>query len=413
VSPARPRVVRCRAARCRSSRRLHAGGSALALAALLVAACGRESDGVVFHPERVPQRLGEWGLMEVEAGALVLRPGVVPFDLNTPLFSDYAHKLRTVWMPEGARAVYAADGAFDFPVGTILSKTFFFPLAPGAARADGRVARTASSSAALDGRLPLDGVRLIETRLLVRREGGWIALPYVWNAAQTEAVLEVAGDLTALTLVGADGADTPLSYVVPDVNQCAGCHASDHTDGSVRPLGPQARHLNRWIETAAGPRDQLEEWAAAGLLAGLPSRGVPRAARAFDPATGTLEERARAYLDVNCGHCHNPRGPADTSGLFLDAATTDRRRLGTCKPPVAAGRGSGNRLVSIDPGHPERSILVYRMDSIDPGIAMPELGRGAVHVEGVSLIAEWIASLAGECAPPDGLRTAVAAPAGP
>lgn len=368
--------------------------------------CTAGSGPVVFHADRAPLRLSEWRLLRVVDAALVPNERVTPFDLNTPLFSDYAQKLRTVWMPEGAQAEYRADGAFEFPVGTILTKTFFYPRAAEAAADPSRVERTADLSTALaTGSLPLGGVRLMETRLLVRRESGWIALPYVWNEAQTDAALEIAGDSAALTLVSADGATEPLEYPVPDVNQCAGCHVRDHTGGALGPLGPTARSLNRWLETAKGPRNQLEEWAAAGFLRGLPSRDVPKAAAAARTDAGeSLEARARAYLDVNCGHCHNPRGPADTSGLFLDHATSDPRRLGVCKPPVAAGRGSGDRLYSVVPGRPDRSILVYRMDSIDPGVAMPELGRGSVHEEGVELISEWIASLDGDCPEPEGLR---------
>jgi hypothetical protein len=56
---------------------------------------------------------------------------VLPYDLNTPLFTDYAHKLRTVWMPKGQSAVYNAENTFDFPVGTIISKTFYYPKGAG------------------------------------------------------------------------------------------------------------------------------------------------------------------------------------------------------------------------------------------------------------------------------------------
>ena len=106
-----------------------------------------------------------------------------------------------------------------------------------------------------------------------------------------------------------------------------------------------------------------------------------------------LEGRARAYLDVNCAHCHNTKGPANTSGLFLDFGETDMKKLGIFKPPVAAGRGSGNLKFNIVPGQPDESILVYRMESTDPGILMPESGRKLVHKEGVNLIREWIKSM--------------------
>ena len=111
------------------------------------------------------------------------------------------------------------------------------------------------------------------------------------------------------------------------------------------------------------------------------------------PDASTCEAAARAYLDGNCAHCHNPHGPASTSGMFLDIWQTEPERLGIGKPPVAAGRGSGNRRYGIVPGKPNESILVYRMESDDPGIRMPELGRQLMHREGVELIRAWIKAM--------------------
>ena len=110
----------------------------------------------------------------------------------------------------------------------------------------------------------------------------------------------------------------------------------------------------------------------------------------WDKNQFTLNDRARAYLDVNCTNCHNVKGPAKTSGLFLDYTENDPTKLGIFKPPVAAGRGSGELQYNIVPGKPEESIFIFRMESTDPGILMPELGRKMVHKEGVELIREWI-----------------------
>jgi hypothetical protein len=106
-----------------------------------------------------------------------------------------------------------------------------------------------------------------------------------------------------------------------------------------------------------------------------------------------LESRARAYLDANCGHCHAPGRPADTSGLFLTWDETDPTRLGVMKHPVAAGRGSGDLEFDIVPGDPAASILTYRVASTDPGVMMPEVGRGLVHDEGLALLSDWIAAM--------------------
>jgi len=373
-----------------------AAAMAIALAMLLLAAGCGERRAPVFH-ETPPERLSEWGLVLAEGGRLVPNERVLPYTLNMPLFSDYAQKLRTVWMPEGRTARYRATGDWDFPVGTVLTKTFYYPVAgPDAVYAQAR-------EPLFDGAaLALERVRLVETRLLVNQADGWEAYPYVWNEAQTEATLRPVGDMLALRLVAADGRERPFTYVVPDANQCGGCHRPDHTSKELRPLGPKTRHLNAAGAAAPGG-DQLAAWTEAGYLAGAPPAAeAPRLARWDGSGGGDVAARARAYLDVNCGHCHNPRGAADTSGLFLDIDTADARRLGRCKPPVAAGRGSGNRRYSIVPGDPDASILVYRMQTGDPAAAMPELGRALVHEEGVALIREWIAGMPGEC------RTALA-----
>ena len=124
---------------------------------------------------------------------------------------------------------------------------------------------------------------------------------------------------------------------------------------------------------------------------------APKIASWSKPGNATLAERARAYLDVNCAHCHNPQGAADTSALNLNIEAEVDRQFGICKPPVAVGRGSGNRPFDIYPGRAEDSILLYRMEDSDPAIAMPELGRASVHTEGVAVIRDWINSLSGKC----------------
>ncbi len=181
-----------------------------------------------------------------------------------------------------------------------------------------------------------------------------------------------------------------MNYTVPNLNQCKGCHSYD---GQFIPIGVSARQLNR----GDGTQNQLLVWNDAGNLdlpAGFSPESAPRLAdyRVEHPAS-SIADRARAYLDANCGHCHNAHGPASTSGMFLDMAENNPERLGIGKPPVAAGRGSGNRKFGIVPGKPNESILVYRMESDDPGIRMPELGRQFEHKEGVALIKEWIKQL--------------------
>ncbi|GAA4651198.1 hypothetical protein GCM10023116_34810 [Kistimonas scapharcae] len=245
--------------------------------------------------------------------------------------------------------------------------------------------------------LPMDQVRLMETRVLVKLKESWVALPYIWNEAQTEAFLDVAGDSTNLTLVKNDS-EEQFTYIVPDANECAGCHADGKSRKLVKPIGPRIRHLNRDLVYADGKQNQLDYWTAHGLLTGVDSTTATQNALWPNGRAGeTLEHRARSYLDINCAHCHNPKGAAKNSGLWLTWDTTTPVRLGFCKPPVAAGKGTGDRKVAIQPGDPDGSILLYRMQSNDPGEMMPELGRSTSHAEGVALVSEWIASLEGDC----------------
>ena len=371
---------------------------AVALAVLLLAGCANRPDQVTFHATDNPESLADWGLFTVKEGRITPHQGMVTYELQTPLFSDYAQKWRTVWMPKGAAAKYDAEKPFDFPVGTIVTKTFYYTVPDSVAKPGESTAvlkmTPATYQRGVDG-LDLRHVRLIETRLLVRRANGWEALPYVWNSDQTEAKLDRTGEDIPLDLV--DGAKhTPFVYSVPNANQCAGCHTADFHDRKLMPIGLKARHLNRPFGGPGDEINQLQRLAAIGYLKGLPGADVPHEAN-WQDAAAPIGERARAYLDVNCAHCHNANGPARTSGLWLDAKTLDPRLIGACKPPVAAGRGTGNRPFDIVPGHPERSIISYRLASTDPGEMMPELGRSLEHQEGVAMIADWIITLKGAC----------------
>jgi uncharacterized repeat protein (TIGR03806 family) len=282
---------------------------------------------------------------------------VTPYTLNTPLFSDYAAKHRYVFVPPGKTIGYRAQGVLDFPVGTTLVKTFAYPA---------------------DLRAPGANERFLETRLLIRKAQGWVALPYVWNADGTEAALKKAGAKLDASWVHTDGQPRQVRWSVPNVNQCKGCHASAE---AVTPIGPKAWNLGQ---------AQLASWTKLGLIAGVSN--VPKVPAWNDPGA-PVAIRARAYLDVNCAHCHHAKGPASNSGLFLEWDQPDRVAYGVGKRPVAAGRGTGGHDFAIAPGHPDRSILVYRMASAEPGVMMPELGRTMTDEEGLALVRAYIAGL--------------------
>jgi len=294
---------------------------------------------------------------------------LVPYTLNTPLFSDYAMKFRYLFVPPGQTVSYKEQGVLDFPVGTTLVKTFAYPA---------------------DYRAPDQKLRFIETRLLIHKPQGWVALTYVWNDAQNRAVLKRAGVRVPASFIDVSGAERRIDYQVPNVNQCKECHS---LSGSLVPIGPKARNLNRDYVYADGTENQLAHWIRLGILQGAPELSAVARLPQWDNAAEPLEARARAYLDVNCGHCHSRAGLASNSGLYLTFEESDPTALGIGKRPVAAGRGSGNLLFSIVPGHPEQSILVYRMASTEPGVMMPQIGRTLSHKEAVALISDYISGL--------------------
>lgn len=378
------------------ARRAASGMTLTAALLLLLAACSGEAPppSPVFHAEGNPERLSDWGVMRAGGGVLTLAEGVHPYDLATPLFSDYALKLRTITLPEGRAATYSAEGAFDLPVGTIITKTFYYPTSDADWRGNVTVGE---ERAPMGGVLALGGLRLIETRILARRAEGWVALPYVWNEAQTDAILKRTGDMIPLTLHRPDGREEPVSYLVPNQNQCAGCHATDHTSRAIEPIGIKARHLNKPSSFAAGV-NQLDRWIMAGLLDGdFNGADTPPRNADWRDENETVEARARAWLDINCSHCHGPTGPAKASGLDLRPVAAGPA-LGLCKSPIAAGSGSGGRPYGIVPGDPDRSITVYRLETNDPAAMMPELGRSVAHEESAALIRQWIEEMTGGCA---------------
>lgn len=259
---------------------------------------------------------------------------VLPYVLSTPLWSDGAEKLRFIYLPEGTKLTADGEGLLQFPVGAAIIKTFAF--GEGAER------------------------RLIETRVLLHRADGWTALPYRWNAEQTDATLALAGGRIDLVTPAGEA----ISYAIPNKNQCKSCHGKD---GAVIPIGPKARNLSgEWLGHMAeiGTLDRVPEGAGS-----LPDWRAN--------ATGPAAPLARAYLDVNCAHCHQPGGGASNSGLDLRWEQTDPHAIGIMKRPVAAGRGAGGHDFSILPGEPDKSILLSAWTAPNPASPCPNSARRA------------------------------------
>lgn len=333
-------------------------------------ACAPGGDGT--YAQTAYPTLDPYCLVSLVNGAPTYAAGVVPYDLNTPLFSDYSVKRRAVYVPPGKTATYDGTAVFAFPVGTIIIKSFGFPD---------------------DARKAQPVMHWLETRLLVRVADGWKAYGYLWDDAQTTATYNPGGRALRVSWIDGAGTKNEHGYLQPTQAQCQQCHGAN---GNVVPIGPKARNLNRDFAYADGvTENQLARWSAAGILAGAPAdaKTAPRLATWNDAAHYTVEARARAYLEVNCAHCHDAAGSASTSGLFMWASETDPTRFGVCKEPLSAGGSVGARTWDVVPGDPDASILWYRMASTQPGIAMPQISRDVVDREATQLVRDWITGL--------------------
>ena len=256
---------------------------ALLVATVLTAAAlprRERSVNPVDGKEKALGTLSEYGFFVGPLADLAPAEGVLPYALNTPLFSDYAEKARFVRLPPGGTMGYREGEVLDLPVGSFLIKNFYYPV---------------------DARDPARGRRIVETRLLKHTERGWQAWGYVWNDEQTEAHYSPLGTKTEVVWTDLTGEQRTIEYEAPNQFQCKGCHSFE---GELRPIGPSARQLH------GGAGDYLARWHTAGLLTGVPDDPTDWPVMDWRAPGTSVELRARAYLDANCGYCHRPEGPA-------------------------------------------------------------------------------------------------------
>jgi uncharacterized repeat protein (TIGR03806 family) len=344
------------------------GGIALAIGLYWVTGC---KSGPAPDPERSAEtkafvfrdHLSDYGFFKGNLKNLSPADGVIRYELITPLFTDYAVKDRFIVVPSGKTIRYTATGVLDFPDSTIIIKNFAY-------------------------RNQHNQKIMIETRLLVKdpAQKAWTVMDYLWDSTQTDAVKHITGAKIPIQLLDDKGQKVSTLYQVPNTNDCKRCHMNSSV---ISPIGPKARNLNFVLTGHA--ENQLSEWVSQGKLSGVHNlREVPRLPDWKDSIHYSVTERARAYLDVNCAHCHTQGGDAMNTGLFLEYQQKDPFHLGVLKSPVSAGGGAGGMNYDVVPGDAAHSILAYRMNSAEPGTAMPELGRTIIHREAVGLIVEWI-----------------------
>ncbi|WP_282042077.1 Ig-like domain-containing protein [Winogradskyella flava] len=315
------------------------------------------------------QTLSEYNFFQGAIKDLSPNFGVLPYALNSKLFTDYAKKKRFVWMPNNTSSTYINDDVpLEFPIGTILIKNFYY-----------------------ENVIPNNQTQILETRLMIRKTDGWIFANYVWNNAQNEATLDMDGSFVNLEWEE-NGTINSVNYRIPAGPECHTCHKVTETP---KPIGPKPRNLNLEYSYNDGLANQLDRLIDQGYLENSLPVSISRLPD-YDDTSEPLDKRVRAYLDVNCAHCHSDGTHCDYRPMRLDyTSTQDFGNMGVCiEPDTDLGEGLGN---IIEPGDARNSVLHFRLNSVEQSYRMPLMGRTLRHNEGVDLIEQWINNLNIDC----------------
>jgi uncharacterized repeat protein (TIGR03806 family) len=326
--------------------------------------------------EEPPQFLSETGVF-TDLATLATAPGVIPYSVANPLWSDAAAKHRWIILPNDGihdtaaeKITFSEEGNWVFPAGTVFVKHFELPV---------------------DERNP-SIIRRLETRFIIGTTGGGkYGFTYKWNEAGTDAELLTSGDADDIEVTLQDGSTEMRHWDFPSRADCLLCHS----DASGQALGVRTHSLNKSFHYPATGRtaNQLTTFNALGMLdASLTAAQIGDLieARPIHDETAPVEHRVRSYLDSNCSHCHRPGGTVD----YFDA------RLGT---PLKV-QGIVNGLIQghfslgpdgryLKPGVPNLSALHVRMDNVGNGAAMPPLAKNLVDQNAVDLLEQYITSL--------------------
>jgi uncharacterized repeat protein (TIGR03806 family) len=326
-------------------------------------------------PSDWPPLLSQTGAFRSLAD-LTPNPGVVPYAVNAPLWSDGAAKRRWIALPGDARIGFAAAGEWRFPAGTVFVK--HFEIATHESRPDLR--------------------KRLETRLLVVDKGGsGSGVTYKWRADGTEADLLPETSLTEAVATETASGPGKLVWTYPSRIDCLVCHTA--AAGFV--LGVNARQLNgTFAYPATGVTDnQLRTWNHLGMFdRAVPEDEIPGYPRlvAVTDATASLEHRVRSYLDSNCAQCHRPGGTRVAFDARFD--TPPERQHLVAGPVVSSDLGVPNAAL-VAPQDPARSMIYRRMVRRQDAFNMPPLATREADREAIAVLERWIMSLPGGAKP--------------
>ncbi len=310
-----------------------------------------------------PQTISASGIY-ADLSTLEPSEGLVPYDVNAPLWSDGASKDRYLALPGVGRMGFSENGAFSFPVGTVIVKTFRLPLVVGDAS-------TAVKT---------------ETRVLLLTPGGWEGYSYRWRADQTDADLLTGADTRTFTVTdpAAPGGTFEQSWRFPSRGECTRCHTA--AAGFV--LGLTTRQLNRDFDYGAIVDNQLRSWDHIELFdTPLPDSSVLPAHPEVSNTSSPVAGRARAHLDANCAMCHRPGGPSAAAIDLRSTVSTSAMNVVGVTPQF--GNVGLPSPFLVQSGNHANSVLWLRMHAFDAN-RMPPLASSVADLFGEALLAQWI-----------------------
>jgi hypothetical protein len=317
------------------------------------------------HTHAAPPLLRDTGLYS-DFSQHVVAPENLAYSPQYPLWTDAAGKRRWFWLPPGTAIDGSKPDAWDFPVGTRFWKEFSF------------------------------GGRRVETRYLERQgDGTWLYATYAWNADETQAVLvPEEGQPNAYPLGGG------LAHSIPSINDCKACHEGRSTrvlGFSALQLSPDRDPNALHAEPMPAPGVELNYLVKHKLLKRFPRALLDTPPRII--AATPTERAALGYLHGNCGHCHSDDSMLKNLEFGLRHALVHEpgapeRAIATAVGKHFKAQAAGqteDAVYRIEPGHPERSVVLQRMGSRYAALQMPPLGTVVVDDEATALVSRWIA----------------------
>ena len=307
-------------------------------------------------------------------------PGVIAYEINAPLWSDRARAERLMALPGTSRVEFGEQGGWRLPEGAVLARTVSMELDNGNAATR----------------------RRLETQVLHLEAGSWRPYTYVWNDEQSDATLaDAAGASLSLSVVdrSAPGGRRNQTYRVHARAECVLCHnpwvekkTTIFGRQSASPLGVSTGQLNRDVRAGSVSVNQLHALERMGLFAKPLAASPDDLAKTADPydASSDVDRRARAYLQVNCAHCHQFNAGGSATIWLSDDVALDKMNAVDALPSQGTFGISDARI--IRPGDPDGSVLLYRTAKLGGG-RMPRVGSERVDDRGVAMLGEWISRM--------------------